>query len=195
MIEIHGLRACPFAWRVRLAAREKGLRYDWIAYDAPEPDPRAAQHNAERKSPKIWEDGYSLIESLVISQYLDEAHPGRRLQPEDARARAALRLRLELIAAAIVGHVTPELPADARLVGRVQKGHRGLDQALSQGDPWMGGLEPDLSDLMIWPFLVQLEEAGVRIPDRFGRARAYLERVRTHPSFTATDPTSEARAR
>src|SRR5512143_2894380 len=95
MREIHGLSECPFAWRVRVTAREKDLPFDWIPYDAPHPDPRAREHNPEKKSPKLVEEGFELIESLVICEYLDEAHPGRPLQALSARDRAQMRLRMK----------------------------------------------------------------------------------------------------
>src|SRR5205807_7686116 len=73
VIEIHGKRECPFAWRVRICAREKGLPFEWIPFDGPDPDPRAVRHKPEKKSPKRWEDGFELLESSVILRYLDEA--------------------------------------------------------------------------------------------------------------------------
>ena len=77
MREIHGKQDCPFAWRVRIVAREKGLPFEWIPFDVPRPDPRAEKNNPERKSPKLVEDGFQLTESLVIAEYLDEAYPDR----------------------------------------------------------------------------------------------------------------------
>jgi glutathione S-transferase len=83
MIEIHGLRMCPFAWRARVCAREKGLAFDWLPFDVPSPDPRALRHNLERKS----------------------------LQPLSARERALLRLRLNTLQA-LEQHVTKDEPPD-----------------------------------------------------------------------------------
>jgi len=37
MLEIHGKRKCPFAWRVGLAAREKGAPFEWVPYDVTSP--------------------------------------------------------------------------------------------------------------------------------------------------------------
>ena len=84
MLEIHGKKDCPFAWRVRLTARQKAVDFDWLPYDVPVPDPRTAEHNPERKSPLLWEDGFSLAESVIVAQYLDESREGRRLMPANA---------------------------------------------------------------------------------------------------------------
>ena len=49
-IEIHGYTLCPFAWRCRLAASEKGVSFDWLPADIPEPDPRSKAHNPNKRS-------------------------------------------------------------------------------------------------------------------------------------------------
>jgi len=187
MIEVHGKRDCPFAWRVRITAREKGLPFEWIVCDAPKPDARAAARNPDCKSPRLWEDGFTLIESLVIVQYLDEAHPDRPLQALSARERAQMRLRLEQLRK-LENHLTPERPADDKVRRRVSEGHEALDRFLADGRVWLGGGAPDLSDVASWPFLRQLEDAGLRIPDRLDRAAAYWRRASERESLQATRP-------
>jgi glutathione S-transferase len=162
-----------------VAAREKGLAFDWMPFDVPSPDPRAVRHNPERKSPKLVEGDFQLIESLAIVQYLDEAHPGRRLQPADPRERAHARVRLTQLAA-FEQHVTPEHPPDEK---KLRKGFEVIEAALRDGRRWLGGSEPDLSDIAVWPFLWTLEKAGVAI-----EARAYWDRARTRESLVSTAP-------
>lgn len=36
-IELHGRSKCPFAWRTRIAAFEKGVPFEWIPFDVPAP--------------------------------------------------------------------------------------------------------------------------------------------------------------
>ena len=162
MIEIHGKRMCPFAWRARICAREKGIAFDWLPFDAHPPDPRAVRGNPEQKSPKLVDGDFELIESLVILQYLDEAHPGVSLQPLRARDRALLRLRLEKLAA-LEQHVTPENPPDRE---KLRQGFDALEEALADGRTWMGGASPDLSDVAVWPFLFMLERRESRCDPR-----------------------------
>src|SRR3954468_16718751 len=111
MVEIHGMRMCPFAWRARICARDKEVAFDWLRFDVDAPDPRASRHNREQKSPKLVDGDLELIESLVILQYLDEAYPGAALQPLSARDRALLRLRLQKLEA-LEQHVTKDEPPD-----------------------------------------------------------------------------------
>jgi glutathione S-transferase len=179
MIEIHGMRMCPFAWRARVCAREKGVAFEWMPFDAPSPDPRALRHNPERKSPKLVEGDFELIESQVILQYLDEACAGPALQPPGARERALLRLRLQKLEA-LEQHVSKDAPPDLE---KLRKGFDALEEALADGRPWLGGGSPDLSDVAVWPFLWMLEEAGVE-----ARPAEYWRRAKARESLAQTRP-------
>lgn len=187
MIEIHGKRDCPFAWRVRVTAREKDLPFEWIPFDVPDPDPRAQQKNPEHRSPRLVEDGFDLTESLVIIAYVDEAHPGRPLQALSARDRARMRLRCTQLSKLEV-HVDANHPATPEIRDKVQAGYAALDQMLLDGRHFLGGNSPDLSDVAAWPFLWILDAAGVRIPDSLKRATAYWQRARERESLVSTRP-------
>jgi len=188
MLEIHGKKDCPFAWRVRLTAREKGAAFEWIPFDVPSPDARAAAHNPEKKSPLLWDAGFALIESLVIAEYLDEScASGRPLLPEDAKERARMRVLLSTLAKKL--EVAPSHAKDRqRALDKVHDGHAALDQALSDGRRWLGGDRPLLPDLMLWPFLSLQERDGAPIPSGLPRAAAYWSRAKDIPSLTATRP-------
>jgi glutathione S-transferase len=182
-IEIHGYVTCPFAWRVRLAAAEKGLAAAWIPSDVDAPDPRSARHNPEEHSPLLWHGGFSLVESEVIMAYLDEASPARPLMPADARARAELRL-LAIRLRAIDVHMERSRPEARR---RSAPALAVLGDALGE-QPFLHGAEPGHVDLLIWPFLADLRVR--QLADGSGRERiaAYIARVWQRPSFLATRP-------
>jgi glutathione S-transferase len=187
MLEIHGKRECPFAWRVRLVAREKGAPFEWVPYDVTSPDARARQHNPERRSPLLWDAGFTLSESIVIAGYIDETYPGRTLLPSAPRPRAQARLLLATLVPKLEA-----LPARAddedEAVAKARAGHAALDAALSDAQPWLGGELPLLPDLMIWPFLAVQEEGGAPVPAELSSAAAYWRRAREHPSLAASRP-------
>lgn len=185
MREIHGKSECPFAWRARIVAREKGLPFDWIPFDVERPDPRAAQHNAEQKSPRLVEDGFELTESLVIVEYLDEAFAEPHLSALGARERAQMRLRMKQLAKLEV-HAQPELDEKSR--SKVRAGWAELDRMLADGRQWLGGSGPDLSDVAVWPFLALLEKYGHPIPPDFKHAAAYWSRAKDRDSLSSTRP-------
>ena len=187
MLEIHGKKDCPFAWRVRLTAREKGASFEWVPFDVQSPDARAAEHNPKKKSPLLWDAGFALSESLVIAQYLDESCPGRPLQPPDPKERARMRVLLSTLIPTL--EVAPSHAKEReRAVKKVRDGQAALDKALSDGRTWLGGDQPLLPDLMLWPFLALQERDGSGIPPDLPRAAAYWARAKDTPSLTATRP-------
>jgi glutathione S-transferase len=187
MYEIHGKGECPFAWRVRLTAREKGLPFEWIRFDAPSPDARATHHNPDRRSPLLWDDGFVLEESLVIAEYLEESGGGRALLPVDPKERARARLLLATLVPGLEASPAHVKDRNAE-VEKARQGQAALDRALADGRHWLGGGAPALPDLMIWPFLALQQQGGAAIPPELARARSYWNRVREHPSFVATRP-------
>lgn len=160
---IRGKRECPFAWRVRIAAREKDLPFEWMPFD---------EGDKRWKSPTLVEDGLELIESQVIIQYLDEAYPSRPLQALGARERAQMRLRSCELA---------PLEKDDEFAA----GCETLERMLADGRTWLGGDGPDLSDVAIWPFLAQSEK---EIPEHLKRVNAYWSRARERDSIVTTKP-------
>jgi glutathione S-transferase len=182
-VEIHGYVTCPFAWRVRLAAAEKGIAAAWIPSDVDAPDPRSAAHNPEEHSPLLWHQGFALLESEVIMTYVDEAAPGRPLMPAAARARAELRL-LAIQLRSIDVHMERSRP-EARK--RSAPALAALDAALGERT-FLHDEQPGYVDLLVWPFLADLYVR--RLEDGSGRPRvaAYLARMWERPSFLATRP-------
>jgi glutathione S-transferase len=180
-VEIHGYVTCPFAWRVRLAAAEKGVAADWIPCDVDEPDPRALAHNPDEHSPLLWSDGFSLLESQVIVHYLDEAFEGPPLMPEGARARAELRLTAAQLAS-LDAHTEPSRPVARR---KTEPALRLLEAAL-EGRPFLHGLAPGVADALCLPFVADL---GVRgLLSAVPRAAEYLARAAARSAFRATRP-------
>jgi glutathione S-transferase len=182
-LEIHGYVDCPFAWRVRLVAAEKGIAADFLPCDIDDPDPRAAAHNPDEHSPLLYDAGFSLQESEVIMQYLDEGRPGRALLPKEARERAELRLLGARLKSIDVHNERSRPEARRRSTGALGT----LEKAL-QGRGFLHGEQPGYVDLLIWPFLADLQvRRFIDGADTPGVA-AYVQRVLARKSFQATRP-------
>lgn len=182
-LEIHGYVGCAFAWRVRLAAAEKGVEADWIPCDVEDPDPRAAEHNPDEHSPIIWHRGFSLLESAIILGYFDEAFPGRPLMPESPRARAELRF-LSTRLAGLDAHTEPSRPAARKMSGPALA---RLEDALGDA-PFLHGDEPGIVDVTWWPFLANLAVRGLIDQERTPTVVEYVLRAAARPSFSSTRP-------
>jgi glutathione S-transferase len=191
LIEIHGRLACPFAWRARLAAAEKGVPFDWVPFDASSADPRSAQ-NPDKRSPLLIHGDFRLTESAVIAQYIDEVFPGPALMPATPAPRALARVDLsELLAKLEVSSMAPVTP---ELQTRVAQGYELLDKKLADGRSWLGGETPNLADLLIWPQMTGIQlRLKLPIPPEREHARAYWQSVLERPSYLSTRPEWVAR--
>lgn len=187
-IELHGKVVCPYAWRTRLAAFEKGVSFDYIAFDAPSPDPRAAQHNPEQRSPLLVHGEFRLTESGVIAQYIEEAFSGPALLPAAPTARARMRVDIAELGK-LEADTRDGVVATPEVQSRIQQAYELLDRKLADGRSWLGGERPGLSDVMIWPHLAGLQlKLKLVIPAALAHASAYSTRVASRDSFRETRP-------
>jgi glutathione S-transferase len=92
-LTLYDLDHSPFAARVRIAVRAKGLAVTMV------PPPGGVRSDAYRRinplglvPTLVTEDGTALPESDVIVEYLDERFPDVRLLPSDPDRRARCRL-------------------------------------------------------------------------------------------------------
>jgi glutathione S-transferase len=183
VLEIHGYVSCPFAWRVRLVAAEKGIAADFIPCDVDDPDPRAAAHNPDEHSPLLYDRGFTLLESEVIMQYLDESARSRALMPAEPRARAELRLLGTRLRGIDVHNERSRPEARRRSTGPLGVLDRSLDDV-----GFLHGEHPGLTDFLIWPFLADLHLRRFIDATDNPRVTAYVTRMRARPSFQATRP-------
>lgn len=196
VIEIHGRVGCPFAWRARLAAAEKGVSFAWIPFDAETPDPRA-QKNPAKRSPLLIHGDVQVTESAVIAQYIDEAFPGPALMPAKPAPRAQARIDIAELAK-LEADTRPGTVPTPEVRARIGQAYELLDKKLADGRSWLGGETPNLADLLIWPFLAGLVlRLGLTIPPELAHASDYWQRVSERPSFRSTSPQwlAEATAR
>lgn len=89
-VELYGYQYSVYSWIARFALVEKGVEYHWSEVDPFAPDvPQSylALHPFKRV-PTLVHDGFEIYETGAITRYVDEAFPGPRLQPTEARHRA-----------------------------------------------------------------------------------------------------------
>lgn len=82
---------CPYCARVRIALAEKGLDYETVQVDLSDRPQWLLELNPPRGRVPVLDDGFTLPESEVIMEYLDEAYPERPLLPADRPARGRAR--------------------------------------------------------------------------------------------------------
>lgn len=95
MLELYHNDMSSCAQKVRTALAEKGLEWTGHHLDLRAGDtltPEYLKLNPNGVVPTLIDDGFVLIESTVINEYIDDAYPDHPLRPADPLARAKMRL-------------------------------------------------------------------------------------------------------
>jgi glutathione S-transferase len=163
--------------------------------------PDHPQHAAEwmqrwpvAKFPMLLDGDRSIVETSVIIEYLQIAHPGPvRLLPADPMAALDVRFldrvfdqyvmdAMQVAVAAKLGHV-PMTPEDGLAVSRtrLERAYSWLDGHLA-GKTWAAGTAFTMADCAAAPALFYADWV-YRIPDSYPNLRAYRARLLARPSF------------
>jgi glutathione S-transferase len=155
------------------------------------------------KVPYIEVDGFTIYDSTVIDEYLEERYSWPHLMPSnDALARAKVRM-IEQLAdeALLVGNLPPIWmpywsPPEKRDTEHMEKGREGLrsrdlpfiDKLLAEAsaEDYICG-DFSLADVSMMVVAMVLEVDGMP-SDQFPRVERYLERLRQRPSYHAICP-------
>ncbi|PAA69248.1 hypothetical protein BOX15_Mlig026936g1, partial [Macrostomum lignano] len=187
LLTLYSMRFCPFAQRTRLVLQHKQLPHQIVNLNlVRKPDWFLAKSSSGKVPVLIEPDGWTLIESLVTCDYLEDAHPEPPLYPGDARKRAAMRLAVGKMGDSVI----PAFYRWAMRRGDEQKAEwesllAGLTQLQAQlGDSnFFGDCDQvQMADLMIWPWIERLPVAakmlGFQLPaDRFDKLLGWTSRM------------------
>jgi len=183
----------PYARKVRIALYEKGVPFERVRAlhgdcnrrDFVDVNPRA-------EVPALTDDGFSLYDSTVICEYLEDRYPTPALHPADARLRARCRLVEDLadtqLDAALYAITLVEFgrseqhpamhDAAARDLGRLAD---ELQRLLGDADFFCGAYS--LADIAVFPHLMAATFLGFGLdPGRHPRLLAWLGRVQERPA-------------
>ena len=96
MIDFYYLSGSPFTWRVWLALEHKALQYKRIELSLERGDLKVDSYlalNPRGKVPVVVDEDFSIYESGVILEYLEDKYPdvGANLFPQDIQSRTLSR--------------------------------------------------------------------------------------------------------
>ena len=90
-MKLIGSRNSPYVRKVRVLLAEKNIAFEFVEEDVWKADTKMARYNPLTKVPAlVLEDGESIYDSVVITEYLDTL-PGTRFIPAAAVERARVR--------------------------------------------------------------------------------------------------------
>ncbi|HEY3948260.1 glutathione S-transferase family protein [Phenylobacterium sp.] len=200
MITLYDHPLSPYAQKVKIALREKGLAFEarqpgglgagGAAGDFVEASPRA-------EVPALIDGEVRVFDSTVILEYLDDAYPQPPMRPASAAERARVRMLEEVMDThyeainwglseirwfrRAEGQAAEALFAKAK--AQIEGFHAWLGKQLGDRE-WFNGAAFGWGDLSVVPYLNG--SAGHGYPPAAGRLADWLARANARPSVAAT---------
>ncbi len=191
----------PYAQKVRIMLREKGLSFEC---QTPEglgsgaDNPGFAQLNPRFEVPALTHDGATLFDSTIILEYLEECFPTPPMMPVDPLARARMRMIEEVCDTHYEainwglgeirffgrGDETLRQKLYATAVEQIGYMHAWLETLLGD-EPWLSGARFGWGDLCALPYVTMSRMFGIPPPAR-SRLEAWLERGMKRASVALT---------
>lgn len=188
------------AWRVRAALHLKGIDHDILMHEIigkPHRTPAFMAFNPQGTVPVLEIDGQIIPQSLAILEYVEETRPGPHLLPEDAAARARVRMLSYIIAMETHVVTNMDVARDASGGGEVTDWmhrylRRGLDAFEAQLDHPVTGVfchgdTPGMADCCLVPQARNAQRAGLDL-SKWPRIASIQARCLDHPAFSETHP-------
>jgi glutathione S-transferase len=147
------------------------------------------------------DDGFSIVESLAILDYLEAKYPTPPLMPTDAQAIATVRMVEMVTVNELIPAITPLFPIFLDLpIGEPEK----IEQAKQKvsvvltflerllGDhPYFSGDNLSLAEVVAGTVIPQLPSVGISLGD-YQKLSAWSKRLIERAGWTKTQPSPEA---
>ncbi len=197
-MKLYGHATSPYVRKVRIALREKNIRFEWAQEAPSDPGNRIASLNPLGKVPVLeTDDGRVLFDSALIVEYVDGLG-GERLIPEGpARLNVLLwhTLGSGIVDAAVARLIEMRRPENqqskafiARQEEKISRSIAWADQA-EKGSAYLLGQRFSLADLGLG---LALEYIDFRYPHdwrgKHPRLARWLAGISTRGSFAETIP-------
>nr|XP_016933416.1 pyrimidodiazepine synthase [Drosophila suzukii] len=170
LLRLYSMRFCPYAQRAHLVLNAKNVPYHTVNINLTEKPEWLVDFSPLLKVPALQvveeKDQPSLIESLIISEYLDDKYPEYPLLPKDPLKRAQDKILLERFSGITNAFVKILLEGTG-----LEDYWVALDifekELTKRGTAFFGGDKPGFVDYMIWPWFERLSVIEYRLPEEY----------------------------
>lgn len=204
MLKLYHSPLSPNSRRVWIALLEKDIPFELVLLNHRSGDqfkPEFLAINPFHHVPVLVDDGFSVVESLAILDYLEAKYPTPALMPTDAKAVATVRM-VEMVT---VNELMPATrPLFYQLMGLEELDPQKQEQAKQQSatvllfferllgnHPYFGGEHFTLAEVVAGTVVPQLPNLGISIDD-FPQIFAWSQRLMERAAWAKTQPTPEA---
>lgn len=193
----------PNSRRVWITLLEKGLEFELveIKLDGEQFKPEFLAINPFHHIPTLVDDGFNVVESLAILDYLEAKYPTPAMLPKDAKDLAIARM-VELVTVnELLPATTTFLPQTLGLPGEDPKKIEQAKQKIStvlkffenllDEHPYFGNENLTLAEVVAGTVVIWLPQIGISLSD-YPKLNAWHQRLAARPTWQATEATPEA---
>lgn len=183
--------------RVWVALLEKNLDFELVEIhlDGDHLEPEFVAMNPFHRIPVLVEDGFTVVESLAILDYLEAKYPAPAMLPKDAKDLAIVRM-VELVT---INELGPALyPLSSEVMGwgspeaqEIAKAKEKVDSVLTffegllDDRPFFGSNTLTYAECVAGTVVPLLSWVGVSV-DGYPKIQAWCDRLLTRPSWQQT---------
>lgn len=203
MLKLYHMPISPNSRRVWVTLLEKQLEFELVEMklDGEQFQPEYLALNPFHHIPVLVDDGFNIIESLAILDYLEAKYPTPAMLPTDAKDLAIVRMvqlltvnellpALIILTPLVLGFPggNPEKIAEAK-----QKASTVLKyfENLLGDNPYFGSQDVTLGDVVAGTVVPWLLKGRVFLNDDYPKLSAWCDRLMTRPAWQTTEATPE----
>ncbi|MEE8276602.1 MAG: glutathione S-transferase family protein [Alphaproteobacteria bacterium] len=200
MLVLYHMLLCPFARKVRVVLKEKGLDFEPMTEKVWKRRPEFLALNPAGEVPVLVdEDGAAIADSVAITEFLEERHPEPPLLGAEPAERAEVRRLVAWFDQKFQREVTRNLvdeKLDKRVLGLGQPSaaalragsanlhiHMGYIDYLAERRHWLAGEAYSLADIAAGAQLSCIDYLGDVPWKDHAAAKEWYARVKSRPSF------------
>ena len=203
MLKLYHSPTSPNSRRVWIALLEKEIPFELVSINhlnGEQFQPEFLVLNPFHHVPVLVDEGFSVVETLAILDYLEAKYPTPALLPIDAKARATVRM-VEMVT---VSELMPAmLPLSYQILGGAEIEPQKLEQAKQKsatvltfferllGDrPYFGGEHLTLAEVVAGTVVPWFPSLGVSLGD-YPKMSAWSDRLMERAAWAITKPSPE----
>ncbi|MBN3958417.1 glutathione S-transferase family protein [Nostoc sp. NMS8] len=203
MLTLHHAFISPNSRRVWITLLEKGLEFELveIQLDGEQFKSEFLTINPFHHIPVLVDDGFNVVESLAILDYLEAKYPTPAMLPKDAKDLAIARMVQLITVNELLPATTTFLPQYLGLPGgdaeKIEKALHKIATVLKffenllDDRPYFASHNLTLAEVVAGTVVNVLPSVGISLSE-YPKLNAWCDRLVARPSWQATEATPEA---
>jgi glutathione S-transferase len=199
MIKLYTFPLSTNSRKVRIALIEKGLEFERVNVDLAkreQKNPEYLKIHPFGQVPALDDEGFTVYDSTIINEYLEDEYPYPPLMPEDSEGRARARLMEDFrdtrfnppFVKLIYEMRKPEADRDANILAaataEINQCFDRIEKEL-QGKEYLAGTF-SLADIAFMANFDLLERFQIPVDSKYANTTAWIARLKARPSFAAS---------